>query len=54
VRLGGLVARLASAAGLSGWVDYYRRLLGAALEPMRLGALPSSPSLREALPDSLS
>lgn len=41
VKLGRLVARLAGAAGLSGWVDYYRRLLGAALEPVQVGALPS-------------
>ncbi|PRQ70979.1 anaphase promoting complex subunit 1 [Rhodotorula toruloides] len=49
VKLGRLVARLAGAAGLSGWVDYYRRLLGAALEPVQIAPghtasrLPSTP-----------
>ncbi|GEM12547.1 anaphase promoting complex subunit 1 [Rhodotorula toruloides] len=53
VQLGQLVARLAGAAGLSGWVDYYRRLLGAALEPVQLGPGRSASRLPITPPDLL-
>ncbi|BGP35109.1 Anaphase-promoting complex subunit 1 [Rhodotorula toruloides] len=53
IRLGGLVARLASAAGLLGWVDYYRRLLGAALEPVQVAPGRTASRLTSTPPDLL-
>ncbi|BGP51376.1 Anaphase-promoting complex subunit 1 [Rhodotorula kratochvilovae] len=52
--LGRLVARLAAAKGLAGWVDYWRRLLGPALDEVVCGPEASPGYLPASPPDFLS